>query len=129
MVFRFRIPVLYRYTVLVIYTFLGLVIFERPLQILGMAIVVYTLYALIGLWIFLSWNKTVALDTKNRVVEIGKRKLSVNEIDGIDLGFFKMSLKISLKDGRTLVFPYPIEDSGEFIRIFEEIKYAREVIG
>ncbi len=86
----------------------------------------YTLYGLLGLKILLDWNKTVSLDTTRGILEIGKKKFDLSEIESVELGFFGLSVIVKTRNG-VEVFPYPLEDAEDFLRIFEDMKYSSEV--
>ncbi len=86
----------------------------------------YTLYGLLGLKILLDWNKTVSLDTTRGILEIGKKKFTLREIESVELGFFGLSVIVRTRNG-VKIFPYPLEDVEDFLRIFEDMKYSSEV--
>ena len=126
MVVRYRIPNWYKLLVLTLYTLAGSVLFGSHLLRTPTVFILYVLYAAIGLWIILMWNKTLALDTERRTLEIGKRRIPIGEVEGINLGFFGLSVVVHTKSGKE-VFPYPLEDAEDFIEVFENLKYSKEV--
>ena len=126
MVVRYRIPNWYKFLVLILYTLSGSVLFGSPFPRTPTVFVLYAVYAAIGLWIILMWNKTLALDTEKKALEIGKRRISIDEVEDIRLGFFGLSVVVQTKRGKE-VFPYPLEDAEDFIEVFENLKYSKEV--
>ena len=126
MVFRFRISPRYKYTVFILYIIVGIIIFEIRFPSTGLVFALYTLYGLLGLKILLDWNKTVSLDTTRGILEIGKKKFTLREIESVELGFFGLSVIVRTRNG-VEIFPYPLEDAEDFLRIFEDMKYSSEV--
>ncbi len=127
--FWFRVPVWYKYTVLVSYTFIAMMILEKPLPPTGLGLSVYILLALGALTIFRMWNSMIGVDTQERVVIYKKRKIPIDDIVGIDYGLFKMSVLFRLRNGSGFVFPYPIEDRDQFEKLVGELLGAKRLEG
>lgn len=118
MIYHFRIPSWYKFTILTIYTLLGTAVLGEGFLLLShwIKITILGIFGAIGIWILTMWRQEIVLDIEKGTLTIGKRSFSVDEIVDFKITVFRC---IFYTRNGVVKFCYPIEDPdvlGRYLR-------------
>ena len=118
MIYHFRIPTWYKFTLLTLYVLIGTAALGENFSLLALWIklLVLIILAVFGLWIFLIWKKELVLDIENGVIKFGNKDIKVEDIVDFKIGVFRT---VFYTKSGVVKFCYPIEDPdvlGRYLR-------------